>query len=1341
MSERIAFAHLHNLKEVFMKGYMNNKKLRFIAVLLALGMILSQMTPFLAPVEAAAVDLLITGTGVNEEVSIKEADWSKYKMVERVYSGNNSFNFHKIIKAKGYDLFELIGKDNLKTDQDYQVKFTCSDGFEITKSIGELRNTYYFSNFTEKSKQKSEPMIAKYTAVLADFSKDKFSPPIKWTDRALNEKDLDRGFPKVVFGQANIDDMNISKWGKEIVKITIGEDRPDEKSSGGIGLDSTYKHISYDGAPYNIDAISGATFTIEGPAVEGYRAMSLRQIEGDIGGQEQGTYYEKLDGKIVQNTYEGTNAKYLIDNYVKVKPNAGNVTFKDKSRQTILTVPIDEAEDYIIAYGINEVPLVYLDTDVGYKAKKYNDNGCFKLVYKQDKATAKEFSNVAYIYIEEKDAKNIYEHTYPPYDDPKYTDYEIIIHGDKMDKKVRYKVSDIEAMKDIKYENEYSLSNSEYFWYYNKYKGVTLWDLLLEAGMDPNIDEDTSIQFIAADNYNFAPMTIGEIKDNSLYGYYEKNAEDIGDGTFDGSKEKSLHSDMPVLVAYGFNGYPYVTRPTDEGFNSGLGNDGGPLRVIFGKTSYNDTNGSNQVQFLKEIIIGKGTPISTGAEGKTGKGESTQKDVDKNSTWNHNQGVYTEYLDIPVLRVTGSQIKEPMTFTLRQIESMLPYALRDVYTGDGIREFEGVVLWDIISKVVGLKDDVDVPSIRVFSGQNYNQIIRSSEQVMNGVLNSKDQVKKIILAYAVDGYPLVSNESDIGYANNNAYGPMRLIIEESKSMWVKWTDCIVVGNGDYEAPRMEDVKELDLPELPGPETEEADTDDKIWITHKNDTGKELPEASVRSMEYDSNGNLWIGTNNGGLSVRTPSGKWTNIKEITTQNAGTVKVDTCYAIAQRENGELWITLGGALTPQGILVKAGETWKLLNTENSLLPACFVQELELDGKDGLWIGTQNGTAYVDKDDKWTVYTHNEGLLPYSVDAIEPDGKGGAWIGYYPGVEGDEENPIYIGGYQHIAADGTITTYEGFDKTNFNLNWVRSISMDDKGGVWVVRSGNAPGFGKGEIDYILNGKRTVYTAKELYPSITEEDDIRLVLADKENEGTLYIATLASGVIKTEGIGKVTERIDTSNQFPSKQWNNVYFIDWDNDNLFVGTNGGAAVYSDAKTFGDVKSHWAKREIREMATMNYINGSNEKFRPEDDITRAEFVSIMVRILGFDVTETGEAPFSDVKPTDWFAQDIALAAKKGLIKGYENDIFKPNSPITRQEIGAILGTILDEKLTDDQIKSILSNYDDNVQKWARPSVAAAIKAEIIQGFPNNIFGGQLNATRAEATVMLLRFLKY
>ncbi|NYB74419.1 MULTISPECIES: S-layer homology domain-containing protein [Sedimentibacter] len=950
------------------------KNKSILSLILVICMIVSQA--LILPANASEVDLLITGTGINEEVIITEADWSKYSMVEKIFSTNNSLGFHKIVKAKGYDLFELIGTDNLKNDYDYEVKFTCADGFEFTKTISELKNTYSYNDFTEKTKSNVSPMIAKYNAVLADYPKDVFAPPITWSDRELTEKDLDRDFPKLVFGQNGIDDMNMSKWGKEVIKITIGEELKKESINK-----SPYKHLSYEGEPYNVDAITGATFTIEGPAVEGYRAISLRQIEEDLNGQVTKIYHEKVAGKIIENSYEGINVKYLIDNYVKVRNNAGNITFKDKSRQKILTVPIAEAEKYVVAYGVNEVPLVYLDTEEGYIKEKHNDNGCFKLVFEQDKKSAKEFSNVAYVYIEEKDAKNIYEHTYAPYNDVKYTDYELIIHGDGLGKEVRYKVSDIEAMKTLHVTDEYSLSNSEYFWYYNTFKGVPLWDLLLKAGLNANIDENTSVRFIAADNYNFAPMTIKEIKDSSLYGYYEKSALDKGDGTFPGEYVDPLRTGMPVLVAYGFNGYPYVTRPADDGFNPGLGNDGGPLRIIFGKTNYNDTNGSNQVQFAKEIIIGEGNSLMTDEKG-SGNGESTQIEVTKDSSWSHDQSVYKDYLDRPVLRVTGSQVKEPMTFTLRQIENLTEYAVRDIYTGDGIREFEGVVLWDIISNVVGLKDGVDAPSVRVFSGPNYNQILRSNDQLMNGVLNSQGKIKDIILAYAVEGYPLVANEGDVGYANNNAYGPIRLIIEESKSMWVKWTDCIVVGTGDYEAPELKDVK--------------------------------------------------------------------------------------------------------------------------------------------------------------------------------------------------------------------------------------------------------------------------------------------------------------------------------------------------------------------SASVFNDIENHWAKNEIISMQQKGYAKGSNNMFRPDDNITRAEFISLIVRILDLDTTSAKTA-FNDVKAEDWFANDVDKAVENKLVNGYENNTFRPEAPITRQEIGTIIGSLLEGNLTAAETSQILSSYDDDVADWAKEPVAKAVNSKIIQGLPDNIFGGGQNATRAQAIVMLLRYL--
>ena len=488
------------------------------------------------------------------------------------------------------------------------------------------------------------------------------------------------------------------------------------------------------------------------------------------------------------------------------------------------------------------------------------------------------------------------------------------------------------------------------------------------------------------------------------------------------------------------------------------------------------------------------------------------------------------------------------------------------------------------------------------------------------------------------------------------------MVEESKSMWVKWVDCIVVGTGEYEEPKIEDVVELDLPELPSPGVEQSEEKSgKIWLDFKNSTGKEMTEASVRAMEYDKEGNLWIGTNNGGISVRSPEGKWTHIKEVTLLSGEKVSVDTSYAIVQRENGELWMTLGSPTEPKGILVKDGNEWSQYTTDNSLLPSCCVQELELDGKGGLWIGSKNGAVYIDSEDNWTLYAEAEGLLPYSVDALEPDGEGGVWLGYYPDiVENNDGTSSYIGGYQHLHSDGSIDTYEGFDETNFNLNWVRSISMDSDGGVWIVRSGNAPGFGHGEIDYIKNDEITVYKAEDLYPDISEDDDIRLLVTDKKDKDVFYIGTLRSGVVKSEGIGNITEKYNGSTVFNTNQWNNAYFIDWSEDNLMIGTNGGGAVQANRSTFQDVKSHWSENEVEKMITLGYIKGSNGQFRPDDSITRGEFVALMVRVLGLE-TNPDETDFNDVSSDDWFAPYISSAVSQGIIKGYDDGTFKYYRP--------------------------------------------------------------------------------
>jgi hypothetical protein len=306
--------------------------------------------------------------------------------------------------------------------------------------------------------------------------------------------------------------------------------------------------------------------------------------------------------------------------------------------------------------------------------------------------------------------------------------------------------------------------------------------------------------------------------------------------------------------------------------------------------------------------------------------------------------------------------------------------------------------------------------------------------------------------------------------------------------------------------------------------------------------------------------------------------------------------------------------------------------------------------------------------------------------------------------------------------------------------VNWVRSISVDAKGGVWIVRSGNAPGLGNGEVDYIFEGERKVYTAGDIYIDIEEDNDIRMLRADPKDENILYMATTSGGLIEINLAEESYKQFNAETAFPTKQWNNVYFLKLDGEDIFIGTNGGAGIYTTATTFKDVGSHWANTEIIEMATMGYIKGSNGSFRPNENITRAEFVSLISRIKGLDLNEENDSDFKDIDDSAWYADSVAAVLKAGLVKGYPDNTFRPNAYITRQEIANVVGSLIETEMGPSKIDSVLSVYKDEITDWAKFGVAKSTDQGIIKGLSEGVFGGKQNATRAQVAVMLLRFIR-
>jgi hypothetical protein len=185
------------------------------------------------------------------------------------------------------------------------------------------------------------------------------------------------------------------------------------------------------------------------------------------------------------------------------------------------------------------------------------------------------------------------------------------------------------------------------------------------------------------------------------------------------------------------------------------------------------------------------------------------------------------------------------------------------------------------------------------------------------------------------------------------------------------------------------------------------------------------------------------------------------------------------------------------------------------------------------------------------------------------------------------------------------------------------------------------------------------------------------------------------------------------------------------------------AVVQSSKTFDDVKGHWAKNEIELLASKLVIKGTSDTtFGPNNHITRAEFAALLVRSLG--LKEEGATRFTDVPANSWFAGTAGASAKAGLIEGFEDSTFRPNERITREQMAVMITRAMTfaGKSTAVDLKQ-LDKFTDSksLSTWSKNAVAGAVSAGIVNGVTETEFVPAASATRAEAAVMLKRFLQF
>ncbi len=180
-------------------------------------------------------------------------------------------------------------------------------------------------------------------------------------------------------------------------------------------------------------------------------------------------------------------------------------------------------------------------------------------------------------------------------------------------------------------------------------------------------------------------------------------------------------------------------------------------------------------------------------------------------------------------------------------------------------------------------------------------------------------------------------------------------------------------------------------------------------------------------------------------------------------------------------------------------------------------------------------------------------------------------------------------------------------------------------------------------------------------------------------------------------------------------------------------------------TFGDISSHWAKNEIEMLASRLILTGqSADTFAPQKSVSRAEFAAMLIRSLGLVAGNTTKT-FSDVSDLSWYAADARAAAALGLVQGYEDGTFRPNAPITREQMAVMAARAL--KLLNLGAEVSGANTATNVftdassiSSWATEAVNVLTAKGIMKGQSAGSFAPGSDTSRAEAAVILVRLLR-
>lgn len=193
-------------------------------------------------------------------------------------------------------------------------------------------------------------------------------------------------------------------------------------------------------------------------------------------------------------------------------------------------------------------------------------------------------------------------------------------------------------------------------------------------------------------------------------------------------------------------------------------------------------------------------------------------------------------------------------------------------------------------------------------------------------------------------------------------------------------------------------------------------------------------------------------------------------------------------------------------------------------------------------------------------------------------------------------------------------------------------------------------------------------------------------------------------------------------------------------DHVSDSTDGNSDI---ASKMLDIRGHWGERAIVWTLENGIFKGTYQNtFEPDRSISRGEFITVLYRLSGDVNGDYSKNRFFDVGNGAYYDKPIEWARQKNIVLGYEDNTFRPDQRISREELATIIDRFNNYMNFRFQAFAMPEFNDiDQVSKWAKTAVRQLQASGIMRGQGDNMFVPKSLTSRAEVAQILFNMDQY